>query len=131
MECNDTETGEYKGIGWLISSSKKGRGAFRTGFTMVADIPVNDIVADKDLTNSAVRVFLGVLANMGYQNAALINQSELAKKINLDRPSVSRALKILVEKGYVSVTERGRMKLYSVNPAVAFKGRPKRRGDNG
>jgi biotin operon repressor len=124
VECSDPVTGVYYGMGVLLPAKKKRR-AFRTGYFMAVSKGIINLIADKELGGEAVRVFLGIAAHMGYQNEAMVCQVDLAEKIGLHQSAVSRALKKLIAKGYVVEKKSGRLKLYTVNPEVAFKGRPR------
>jgi hypothetical protein len=122
-EYSDIKTGEVEGLGWLFPKKRR---VYRTGYFMAVQKSIDVLIADKELGGEAVRVFLGIASGMGYQNEPVVCQADLAEKIGLHRSAVSRAIKKLMARGYVLETVRGRLKVYTVDPSVAFKGRPRK-----
>lgn len=61
---------------------------------------------------------------MDYTNHADITQTELSKDLHIDRSDISRAIKILADKGIIERIKRsGRFYTYRVNSSFARKGR--------
>ena len=86
-----------------------------------------ELAIDSDLAGDDLRVFLGLLANVDYENIFNLSLTALAQKLGIARPSVSRAITKLIKKRYLSkVDNRGRVNHYMVDPRIAFKTRASR-----
>ena len=84
------------------------------------------VVQDKDIKLDSHRVLGLILAMMEYENLLTLTQDEIAALLGMKRPNVSRAVKQLVEKGYLEIRGKvGRQNAYAVNPYLAFKTRAK------
>jgi hypothetical protein len=78
---------------------------------------------EKPLTQTEYRVRDMLLGSMGLGNWAIVNQSEIARRIRVQRADVSRAIKTLIERGIVIQGEKmGRNIQYMISPAFCFKG---------
>ena len=83
-----------------------------------------ELAIDSDLAGDDLRVFLGLLASVDYENVFNLSLTALAKKLNMARPSVSRAIAKLIKKRYLSkVDSQGQVNHYMVDPRIAFKTR--------
>ena len=86
-----------------------------------------ELAIDSDLAGDDLRVFLGLLANVDYENVFNLSLTALAKSLDMARPSVSRAIAKLVKKRYLSkVDNQGQINHYMVDPRIAFKTRASR-----
>lgn len=84
------------------------------------------LAIDKDFSGNDLRVFLGILANLGYENTLNISQQELADQLSIDRSATGKSIKKLISKGYLEIVDTvGRQNVYMLNPNVAFKSRAK------
>lgn len=84
------------------------------------------LAIDKDFSGNDLRVFLGILANLGYENTLNISQQELADQLSIDRSATGKSIKKLISKGYLEIVDTvGRQNIYMFNPNVAFKSRAK------
>ena len=84
------------------------------------------LAIDKDFSGNDLRVFLGILANLGYENTLNISQQELADQLSIDRSATGKSIKKLISKGYLEIVDTvGRQNIYMFNPSVAFKSRAK------
>ena len=73
-----------------------------------------------------LRVFLAILANLGYENTLNISQQQLADQLHIDRSATGKSIKKLISKGYLQVIDTvGRQNIYQFNPNVAFRSRAK------
>ena len=83
-----------------------------------------EITRDKDLCGDDIRVLLGVLSQMEYENRFTTTLTKLAEEIGLDRSTVSKSTKKLVKKGYLTKEgSEGQVNHYMVDPRIAFKSR--------
>lgn len=81
---------------------------------------------DKDFSGNDLRVFLIIIANLGYENIINISQSELAEQSGISQQNISKSITKLISKGYLQVIEKiGRRNVYMLNPNVAFRSRAK------
>jgi DNA-binding transcriptional ArsR family regulator len=79
------------------------------------------------LGEQAYRVMLILLGSLDLDNWIRIDQTEIAQKLNMKQPAVSRAIKMLVEHGVLLVGPPiGRSKTYRLNPSYGWKGKAKR-----
>ena len=84
------------------------------------------LAIDKSFSGNDLRVFLGIIANLGYENKLNISQQELADQLDIHRPDIGKSLRKLVSKGYLQVIDTtGRQNIYQFNPNVAFRSRAK------
>ena len=84
------------------------------------------IALDPDLSGEDIRVLLGCIGNMEYENFLDKPQGELASILGMKQPNVSRSLKKLVERDYIRIIGKaGRQNIYRINPLIAFKSRAK------
>lgn len=84
------------------------------------------LAVDKDFSGNDLRVFLAILANLGFDNVLNISQQELSNQLEIHRSDVAKSIKKLVSKGYLEITNTvGRQNIYMFNPSVAFKSRAK------
>ena len=86
---------------------------------------LDDILAlgtDRDFSGTDLRVFLVIIANIGYDNIINISQSELADQSNISQQNISKSIQKLISKGYLQVIEKiGRRNIYMLNPNIAFR----------
>ncbi len=84
------------------------------------------LAVDKDLSGNDLRVFLAILANLGFENILNISQQELSNQLEIHRPAIAKSIKKLISKGYLEIVDTvGRQNIYMFNPNVAFKSRAK------
>lgn len=82
-----------------------------------------EIAKDKDLNWESGRVFYFLLGSLDYQNFVLIRQKNIAEELQMSQPQVSRALKKLEKKGYVTIQDGvDRVKAYRISSEAAWKG---------
>ena len=97
----DTTTGENLG-------GKGNRGTFifvparqklKESWFMFFQSACEQLALDKDLSGETFRVLMHLLSTLDFENYILIQQSEIAEKLEMKRPNVSRAIKQLLERG--------------------------------
>ena len=87
---------------------------------------VLSLAVDKDFSGNDLRVLLGILANLNYDNTLNISQQKLADQLNIDRSATGKSIKKLISKGYMQIVDTvGRQNIYQFNPHVAFRSRAK------
>ena len=84
------------------------------------------LAVDKDFSGNDLRVFLAILANLGFDNILNISQQKLSNQLEIHRSDVTKSIKKLVSKGYLEIIDTvGRQNIYMFNPSVAFKSKAK------
>lgn len=81
---------------------------------------IGKIADDPEISKEAYRIFMSILSLLKYGNSVQINQKELAKKLNLKAPNISRGLKLLVDKKIICKIDDKQN--YSLNRFYGFKG---------
>jgi DNA-binding MarR family transcriptional regulator len=83
-----------------------------------------EIAKDRDLNFTDLRVLMAVIGLMRFDNVLKASKDEIGKQINIERPNVSKSIKKLVEKGFLTpIDNEGPKIIYMVNPDLAFKAR--------
>lgn len=117
----DAETGEVM-EGAMVSVGRKVR--WREDYFMTFQDKIEELSEDEELTGRTWRVLAALLGKLGWENWLHISQADLAKKLNMHRPDVSRAMKLLVEKGVIiRGPKMGRSHAYKLNSNFGFKGK--------
>lgn len=77
-----------------------------------------------NLSGAAVRVLLYLISSVGYGNAAVVNQSKMAREFGLSNTvNISRALKELEARGIAHLVDRSKAgNTYRLNPNYGWKG---------
>lgn len=79
---------------------------------------------EKPLTQTEYRVRDYLMGTIGIGNCVYVNQSEVARELNIHRISVVNAIKRLIELGIlIQGPKSGRNNTYTVSPAFCFSGK--------
>jgi DNA-binding Lrp family transcriptional regulator len=98
--------------GWFAMG--QGEGAART----FASRPVRD-----ELGKEGFAVLMGVLARLDYENLLVLNQSELARELEMQPSNVNRSIKKLIDLGaLIEGPKIGVSRSYRLSPAFGWKG---------
>jgi hypothetical protein len=88
---------------------------FQEGFLQLAK--------DRHLAGQPLRVLLGMLSKLDFENFIAFSQAELAEQLKINPTRVSESVKRLRERGVILTGPRvGSMKTYRLNPGYAWKG---------
>ncbi len=84
---------------------------------------LRQVIKDKALTGQLLRVLLYLVAYQGYGQGVMVRQATVAEELGIPRPNVSRALRLLCERGWISRkrTLTGVM-MYCLSKGLAQKG---------
>src|SRR5688572_24328960 len=83
-----------------------------------------EIAADRDLGLEAWRVFAYLNSRLDFENLILVPQNEIAAALSMKRPGVSRAVKLLADKGIIlRGPKMGSVSSYRLNPHYGWKGK--------
>ncbi|MGL6186080.1 MAG: replication/maintenance protein RepL [Clostridium chrysemydis] len=69
----------------------------------------------------AYRIFKFLINNMDDYNAVICSQTVLQEQFEVSRATVSRALKLLKDQGYVAVFKSGTSNVYALNDKIVWK----------
>ena len=91
------------------------------------DGPLETLAADRSLTGEALRVMLCVIHRMDYENRVDLVQIEVAERLGIQPPNVARAIKKLLDAGWLERhKEPHRGYVYRVPSKLAWVGTPER-----
>jgi predicted transcriptional regulator len=89
--------------------------AFQDSFAIIAK--------DKDLNGQTMRVLMLVLSELDFENYINIKQVEIAKQLEMQKTHVSKAMRLLVDKGIILKVKEGTTTGYKLNPHYGWKGK--------
>lgn len=78
---------------------------------------------DKELTGETLRVLMLVLSELEFENYITIKQAAIAQRLAMQKTHVSRAMKLLVNKGIILKVKEGVTTGYKLNPTYGWKGK--------
>lgn len=81
------------------------------------------IATDKDMTGQTLKVMLLLMGNLGFENYITIRQVAIAKELDMHKVDVSKAMKVLVDKGIILKVKEGTTTAYKLNPHYGWKGK--------
>lgn len=81
-------------------------------------------LAMQNLPNEQYRVLMYLMSKLDFENYLRITQMNVAEALNMKQPSVSKAIKGLLERDVLITGPKvGTAKTYRLNPRMAYKGR--------
>ncbi|MDD5228577.1 MAG: GIY-YIG nuclease family protein [Methylococcales bacterium] len=80
------------------------------------------IATDKELTGATKSVLFLLLSRLEFENYIHIRQVEIAEKLSMHKPDVSKSIKMLVQKGIIMKINEGAAG-YKLNPQYGWKGK--------
>ena len=83
------------------------------------------ILASGNISNSAIRVYLHLLAYASWDGSITTTQIAIAKDIGLTRQSVSTAINELYKLDLIRIGEKFGVRVYAINPIFATLGKDK------
>ena len=101
------------------------KGFYMQGLDM-SDAYLEALAHDAKFTFTVDKIFQCMLHHMGYGNIVMISTPEICEKMSVDKFQVSKALKILKEKGWIKKVEfPGKKFTYEICIKFALKGSTK------
>lgn len=83
-----------------------------------------EIAKDGELTLEPTKVLMFLFGQLSFENYLHISQKDIAESLGMQKPNVSRAMKLLIAKGIILDGPKvGRMKSYRLSPDLGWKGR--------
>ncbi|MDD5503571.1 MAG: winged helix-turn-helix domain-containing protein [Candidatus Thermoplasmatota archaeon] len=81
------------------------------------------IATDDDMTGQTLKVLLLLMSELEFENYITIKQVAVAEKLKMHKPDVSKAMRILVNKGIILKVKEGTTTGYKLNPHYGWKGK--------
>lgn len=99
-----------------------------TGFFMGLQEAFVDL-ARTELSHDAWRILFFLLGRLEYENHVRVGQSAIVRELGIHKSSVSRALKLLTERGVLRPTGEkvGRSSFYKLDTELAWRGKARNR----
>ena len=124
----DMDTGEV--IDGVFATSKTKFNPYREGFLMTALYGSKFLARDKSITGVAQRVLRELESQLDYKNWIRLALVDIAKNLGVNRSQVSRAIKILVDKGILFRGKKiGHFYTYRFNPEFCWRGDTRKQPD--
>ena len=102
----------------------------KTGYIRFFQDALMELGKDKELSRDDLRVFLGILASLEYENIFRESLTKLASDLNINRANVSRSVSKMVKKHYlVKIGNQGKVNHYMVDPRIIFRTRAEHLSD--
>lgn len=119
----DKETGEYY-ESYVAVIQPKRRNGFTQGWVAMAQNALEYLAENrKILGEEGFAVFGKLMGRMDTENYIQINQTELSKELDMQRPNVNRAIKKLMSISIILEGPKvGRCRTYRLNPHMGWKG---------
>lgn len=123
----DANTGEVlEGVHVLVGRKTAFTGLYAEGFYIMAQSANEILATDKDLTLEPMRVLHFLMSRLDFENFIQVPQTEICEALNMDKSKVSKAAKLLVEKGIlIRGPKVGHSSSWRLNPNFGYKGNPK------
>lgn len=120
----DTDSGEVMDGAFAAVIMRRQKNGFEKGrFVAMSQDATEQILNDKSLKYTELRVLLFINSVLDYQNAVQLNQAEAARKLGIDRSQFNRALSVLERQGYILRGPKvNKNASFILNPEIAWKG---------
>ena len=83
----------------------------------------DDWLAETDLSREAMKVLLAMRGSLQYENIVGRSQADVAKRLMMPQPNVSKAVKELIENGFLEeLPPVGRRKRYRMSHFIGWRG---------
>lgn len=120
------DTGEVED-GALVWFPKKAQSQFGREWFQMAQVTLQTINRHrKDLGLEGIVVFNALMARLDFENYIQVSQSDIAEELEMKPSNVSRAVRKLIDHGFIKVGPKvGRSLTYQLHPELAWKGKAK------
>ena len=119
----DTYTGEKYGFPVIVNRKKN---PYSQGWVMNNQEAMRILARDKDIKAETHRVLWFIGGILDFENWVHISITEIAKELNMQRSSVSKAIKLLEKKEVILRGPKvGRSHTFMLNPEFGWKGKVK------
>lgn len=123
----DAETGEVIEHGYTAVLMPKRRNGFgERWMAMGQDAASTMAEQGKEIGLDGFRVFMHLVSSLDFENLIQVSQAEIANRLAMKRPNVTRAIKRLIATGALLEGPRiGVHRSYRLNPSYGWKGSAK------
>ena len=91
---------------------------------------LEELAIDDDLTGKTYKVLLVIMGRLDFENWIQISQTEIAEKLKMKLPHVSRAISLSIKKRIILRGPKlGRSYAFRLNPDFGWKGKVKNLND--
>jgi hypothetical protein len=119
----DALSGEVMSHGRLVWVPDKPKPIKGRDFFMGYHDGFEKLAADKTIRGRPRAILDLLFARLDWDNYVAISHAEISRKLDIQRPNVSAAFKLLVERGILDAGPKmGRNSTYRLNPEYAWKG---------
>lgn len=117
----DLDTGEIlEGVSVFFH---KKHNPYPEGWTMNSQFAAGFVAKDKDFKLETHRVLWALLENLTWENWSILTLTSIAEELEMQRPNVSKAVKLLEKKGIIIRGEKmGKSYKWRLNPEFCWKG---------
>ena len=117
----DLDTGEIlDGVPVYVQAKVK----WREGWFMGIQEAFAALAKDKEIYGRTRAVLDYLFSKLGFENYICIQQKEICEALDLKKPNVSSAIKLLIKKGVILPGPKlGRSSSYRLNPTYGWKGK--------
>ena len=123
----DLYTGDEYGFPVIVGRK---RNPYGNGWVMNSQDAAILLAKDKDIKGETHRVLWFIIGILDFENWVELSVTEIGKQLNLKRPSVSRAMKVLEEiEIIIRGPKVGRSYAFMLNPDFGWKGKVKNLDD--
>lgn len=123
----DLDTGEIvSGVAVLVGGKSAFTQLYGRRFCVMSQEAFQLIAADRELTLEPKNVLFYLFSRLDFDNFIQVPQSEIVEALRMDKANVSKAIKLLVEKGIlIRGPKVGYSYAFRLNPNYGYKGNPK------
>ena len=122
IQTVNQKTGEKKDVYFVYISYPNPKNIGKRWIMTFQD-SLEIIATDKDMTGQTLKVMLLLMCSLEFENYITIKQVAIAKKLEMDKSVVSKAMRLLVDKGIILKIKDGTATGYKLNPHYGWKGK--------
>lgn len=117
----DLNTGEVLEEGFIAYIAPKRQNAFGNWIAMAQEMFMN--IANLGLNNTDHRVYMALLSQLDFENLLVVNQSQLAEALGIQRQNFSKSVQRLLKEGIILQGPKiGVSRSFRLNPTYGWKG---------
>ena len=117
----DLNTGEVLEEGFIAYIAPKRKNAFGNWIAMAQEMFMN--IANLGLNNTDHRVYMALLSQLDFENLLVVNQSQLAEALGIQRQNFSKSVQRLLKEGIILQGPKiGVSRSFRLNPTYGWKG---------
>jgi len=117
----DLNTGEVLEEGFIAYIAPKRQNGFGRWIAMAQEMFMN--IANLGLNNTDHRVYMALLSQLDFENLLVVNQSQLAEALGIQRQNFSKSVQRLLKEGIILQGPKiGVSRSFRLNPTYGWKG---------